>query len=129
MTRSDRDVAVAAVSILGDVLQALQQPSIRRAFGLTGRTAKVEAWTRAHAALREELEAAFPKHCSWCPDPSAPDPRFHTRGLVHQEAPFDVVHARAGEHWQLNRCGAEGGEATNDVEATCPACRAMVDAR
>ena len=47
---------------------------------------------------------------------------------LRREAP-PVLHARGGANWQSNRCAAEGGLATNDDEATCPACRAVIDAR
>lgn len=41
---------------------------------------------------------------------------------------MSVLHARNGEHWQQNRCGEASGRATNDGEATCTACRAIIDA-
>ncbi len=41
----------------------------------------------------------------------------------------EVVHARLGTYWRQNRCGELGGPATNDDLATCPRCRAEIDAR
>jgi ATP-dependent protease ClpP protease subunit len=41
----------------------------------------------------------------------------------------EYVHARNGAFWQQNRCGATGGQATSDDEATCPACRREIDAK
>lgn len=43
------------------------------------------------------------------------------------DATAEVVHARDGAYFMRNRCGLMGGLATNDAEATCEMCRAVID--
>jgi hypothetical protein len=122
--RSDREIAVEAVVLLDRVLSTFTEVGSIGAIANVRRSrwqdsSHVAQWRARVDAMRAELELI----------PANPTPEFHERGLVHQEPQVEVLHARNGKCWQQNRCGARGGKATNDVDATCPTCRALVDAR
>jgi hypothetical protein len=89
--RSDRDLAVAAVAILREIMVTLARPSIARAFELTGRGDRVEAWAAGTEALHAELSEPLMvvEFCAWCPEPKAPRREFHPDGTGrHVEGSF-----------------------------------------
>lgn len=90
MPRSDRDLAVAAIAILSDVVALLERPSISRAVALVGRADRIVTWRLALQALQSDLRAPRVEFCNWCPTPTAPDPRWHLDGRPNHVEVDDV---------------------------------------
>lgn len=88
--RSDREIAVEALRLFGDLLSTFTDKgdigAIANVLRSTWQDKSTMKWRwEALNRLTDELASVVPDHCSWCPNPAAPDPHCHRDGQVHRE--------------------------------------------
>ena len=93
--RSDREIAVEALRLFGDLLSTFTDKgsigAIDNVLRSTWQDKSTMKWRwEALNRLTDELASVVPDHCSWCPNPAAPDPRWHRDGQVHRETITNV---------------------------------------